>query len=125
MISQALVEEVKRLLGQGELSQRKVATLTGVSRASVGAIASGRRPDYPVRCNPDACEEALPQGPAERCPTCGGKVYMPCRLCRVRTIKAKEREEARRRTATGWCSSREIGSQMRRSERSIARHESG
>jgi hypothetical protein len=101
MIPQMLVTEVKRLLAQPGLSQRKVALMTGVSRASVGAIAAGRRPDYPERCNPDDCAEEIPQGPAERCPTCGGMVYMPCRLCHVRAIKSKEREKARLRTEAG------------------------
>ncbi len=98
MIPPTVVAEVKRLLTQPGLSQRKVAAITGVSRASVSAIAAGRRPDYPSRCNPHD-EEDLPQGPVGRCATCGGMVYMPCRLCRVRSIKAKERERFRRRSA--------------------------
>jgi hypothetical protein len=101
MIPQSLVEEVRRLLTQPGVSQRRIAILTGVSRASVGAIAAGRRPDYPVRCNPDDSFEDIPRGPAERCHTCGGMVYMPCRLCRVRTIKSKERDQARLRATSG------------------------
>lgn len=97
MISPARVAEVKHLLAHSGLSQRKVAQLTGVSRASVGAIASGRRPDYPTRCDPADGEEEIPSGPAARCPTCGGKVYMPCRLCRVRSLKSADRQESRRR----------------------------
>ena len=111
MIPPALVQEVRRLLAQPGLSQRKVAILTGVSRASVGAIAAGRRPEYPVRCNPDDTDDDFPQGPAERCPTCGGMVYMPCRLCRVRSIKSQEREQARQRA--GAASSWELASQRR------------
>ena len=83
MIPPTVVTEIKRLLTQPGLSQRKVAVITGVSRASVGAIAAGRRPDYPTRCNPHD-EEDLPQGPVARCGSCGGIVYMPCRLCRIR-----------------------------------------
>jgi hypothetical protein len=101
MIPPVLVAEVRRLLAQPGLSQRKVAQITGVSRASVGAIAAGRRPEYPDRCNPDDCEDEIPRGPAERCPTCGGMVYMPCQLCRVREIKSQEREKARMRAAAG------------------------
>ncbi len=110
MIPPILVAEVKRLLTQPGLSQRKVALLTGVSRASVSAIAAGRRPDYPQRCNPvEDDEDLLPSGPAERCPTCGGMVYMPCRLCRVRQLKAQERLEARTRMHAGsdWRTGRE------------------
>ena len=95
MISPTLVAEVKRLLKQPGVSQRKVAMLTGVSRASVGAIAAGRRPDYAHRCNPDDREGDMPQGPAERCPTCGGMVYMPCLLCSVRSTKSEERARSR------------------------------
>jgi hypothetical protein len=103
MIPPALVVEVKRLLAVPGLSQRKVATITGVSRASVGAIAAGRRPEYPPRCSPDDCDEEIPLGPAARCPSCGGMVYMPCHLCRVRSIKSREREQRMRSVAeTTW-----------------------
>jgi hypothetical protein len=104
MIPPAVVEEIKRLLTVPGLSQRKIALLTCVSRASVGAIAAGRRPDYPPRCNPDEDPDDLPQGPAERCRCCGGMVYMPCRLCCVRMLKAKDRERSRDRSrdASKW-----------------------
>ena len=105
-----LVAEVKRLLSQPGMSHGKVATMTGVSRASVGAIASGRRPDYPARCNPDEEEDCFPQGPAERCRTCGGMVYMPCRLCRVRSIKFGERSPPRVENQAGtWALERPGG----------------
>lgn len=100
MIAPERVAEVKRLLAETTLSQRKVSILTGVSRASVGAIAAGRRPDYPPRCKPDDADDGVPHGPAARCPSCGGLVYMPCRLCRVRAIKRREHEGAR---ARGGC----------------------
>jgi Helix-turn-helix len=101
MISPILVAEVKRLLAQPGLSQRKVALMTGVSRASVSAIAAGRRRDYPDRCNPTDDEDEIPRGPAERCPTCGGLVFMPCQLCRIRDIKAEERQRLRSRADAG------------------------
>jgi transcriptional regulator with XRE-family HTH domain len=89
MLAAAKVEEAKRLMIEGKLSQRKVAKLLGMSRATVSAIASGKRPDYEARRLALAVDEE-PSGPIERCPTCGGRVYMPCRLCRVRRLKARE-----------------------------------
>ena len=87
MIPASVVEEVKRLLAEGRLSQRKIARQTGVSRGSVGLIAQGKRPDYQPRR--DLKEDLLgPAGPPERCPSCGAMVYVPCRLCRLRELLA-------------------------------------
>src|SRR6185369_2834794 len=94
MLALARVKEVERLLAEGRLSQRKIARLLRVSRSTVSAIAAGRRPDYEARLAARA-SEFEPLGPIERCSGCGGMVYTPCRLCRVRKIK--EQEEARLR----------------------------
>lgn len=94
MIAPGMVEEIKRLLADGKHSQRKVAKLTGISRATVGAIANGRRPDYPPRA-PDE-DYYRPTGPPQRCRGCGGNVYPPCQLCHVRAIKANEESRRRR-----------------------------
>lgn len=88
MIAPSVVQEVRRLLAEGELSQRRIARMTGISRGTVGAIAAGRRPDYQsLRCAADD-EFPQPTGPPQRCPGCGGMVYMPCRLCRTRALQA-------------------------------------
>jgi transcriptional regulator with XRE-family HTH domain len=94
MISQEQVQAVRKLLADGRYSQRDVAKLTGVSRGTIGAIASGQRVDR-VRQPRERLEEPL--GPIVRCPTCGGRVHAPCVLCRVRNLKAEERAERRRR----------------------------
>jgi hypothetical protein len=60
-----------------------------VSREIVSAIATGRRPDY-VAGKFESDTQALPLGPVERCPSCGGKVHMPCRLCGVRLEQSRE-----------------------------------
>ncbi len=89
MIAAEAVAEIRRLLSEDRLSQREIARQTGVCRGSVGAIASGRRPDYESQPEPadDGPEE--PAGPPARCPGCGAKVYMPCVLCHMRTEMGK------------------------------------
>lgn len=100
MIGMAKVKEAERLLAVGNLSQRRIAAMVGVSRATVASIASGTRPDYEARLLA-RLEDNQPLGPLARCGGCGGMVYMPCRLCHVRAIKALEQEvlRARRRDA--------------------------
>jgi transcriptional regulator with XRE-family HTH domain len=83
MIASETVAEVRRLLGEGKHSQREIARLMGISRGSISAIASGRRPDYESLGQAEQ-EEWQPDGPPARCPGCGGMVYLPCLLCRVR-----------------------------------------
>lgn len=94
MISPEKVAQVKELLARGDLSHRKIATITSISRATIGAIASGKRPDYENRPHPES-DAYLPIGPVARCPRCGGNVHLPCLLCHVRQIKAAERALAR------------------------------
>jgi transcriptional regulator with XRE-family HTH domain len=42
MIATTVVDEIRRLLRQGRLSQRKIASRIGVSRGTVNAIALGK-----------------------------------------------------------------------------------
>ncbi len=93
MLAESLVDQVFRLLSEGQMSQRKIALLTGVSRGIVGAIARGRRRlDLRPKC---ADDDDRPLGPPTRCRGCGGMVYMPCRLCRIRAILAIENRLAK------------------------------
>jgi hypothetical protein len=94
MIALAKVKEVERLLVGGKMSHRKIAKATGVSRATVGAIASVKRADYEAR-HLERAKEREPLGPLERCAECGGMVYKPCRLCRARKAKSQQEEIAR------------------------------
>jgi len=89
MLATGKVLEIEKLLAEGKLSQRKIAQRVGVSRGIVSAIARGTRPDYEARHQPSG-DVNEPLGDVERCPTCGGRVYMPCRLCHVRQVQAKE-----------------------------------
>ena len=95
MIAQAKINEIERLLAAGALSQRKIAKLVGTSRSVVGAIAAGTRPDYEARRREREENFPEPLGPLGRCPGCGGMVYNPCRLCRLRLFKDRELRLAR------------------------------
>ena len=91
MIRSSVVEEIQRLLRAGKLSQRKIARQVRVSRGTVGAIASQRRPDYEARRHRKEAEFEFPTGPAVRCPDCGAMTQMPCLACRVRALREKQR----------------------------------
>ena len=84
MIASPVVAEIKRLLSDRELSQRKIALRMGVSRGTVGSIASGKRPDYEARRRTRKDSFIAPTGPPVRCPGCGGMARMPCLACHVR-----------------------------------------
>ncbi|HBO45331.1 MAG TPA: hypothetical protein DD670_15660 [Planctomycetaceae bacterium] len=85
MIAPVVIDQIRRLLAERKLSQRKIAALVGASRGTVAGVARGDRPDYEaIRRKRQAQKDPLPRGPLVRCPTCGGKVYMPCRLCQMR-----------------------------------------
>ncbi|MBN2580891.1 MAG: helix-turn-helix domain-containing protein [Pirellulales bacterium] len=89
MLAPHLQEEIRRLLAAGKMSRRKIARLTGVSRGTVGLIAAGKRrgPVPPWEDDP-----ARPLEPPKRCPSCGGLVFMPCRLCRMRQVIEKRKQ---------------------------------
>ncbi|MGD0897968.1 MAG: helix-turn-helix domain-containing protein [Thermoguttaceae bacterium] len=86
MIAHGVVDEIRHLLDQGAMSQRKIARRLGVSRGTVNAIALGTRPDYLDRRD-ELGGFFPPAGPPRRCPGCGGMVFMPCLLCHVRAMK--------------------------------------
>lgn len=90
MIAPALVDQIRQMLTQGELSQRKIAQRLGISRGTVNAIAQGKRTSVPLwRHGSD--DYVPPAGPPRRCPGCGGIVLMPCLLCHVRAMKRRGR----------------------------------
>jgi hypothetical protein len=80
------VEKVRQLLA-GQVSIRAIARKLRLSRDTVQAIAHGRRHDPP---RPLDEEELKCLGPPVRCAKCGGMVYPPCSLCRIRAIKARQ-----------------------------------
>lgn len=89
MISSHVVAEVRRLLEEGRLSQRKIAQWTGVSRGTVNAIARDQHPDCEARRCRRTDAFIPPSGPPRRCPGCGGMVQMPCLLCQLRVIQRR------------------------------------
>ena len=97
MIAPKIVAEIRRLLDLKTHSQRRIAALLGVSRGTVAAIASGRRA---TTCRRTQCDDdpAEPSGPPARCPGCGGLVYMPCLLCRLRKTERRARPRDGRAT---------------------------
>jgi hypothetical protein len=101
MLPKAIVLEVEQLLAAGRLSQRQIARRLGLSRGSVALIAQGAWAGYSAPLHAD---EEQPTRPAQRCPGCGGRVYLPCRLCAVRRLKRRERERRARwqRALAAW-----------------------
>lgn len=92
MIAPKVIAEIRRLLDLKTLSQRQIGKLLGVSRNSVGTIAAAKRQNGDVwpepADNPDDPDEE-PAGPPARCPGCGGLVYMPCLLCKLRNERPR------------------------------------
>lgn len=86
MLSRHIVDQIKALLDQKQLSQRAIARRLGVSRGTVNSIATGRRIEAEI-----SDETLLHDRPPERCPGCGGLVYLPCLLCEIRQLKRLER----------------------------------
>jgi hypothetical protein len=85
MIAPSVIDSIRDLLADDRLSQRQIAQQLGVSRGVVAAVAEGRRPDYAaIRRRREESKQPVVLGPLRRCPTCGGMVHRPCRLCALR-----------------------------------------
>jgi hypothetical protein len=89
MLSADIIREVRRLLDEDELSQRSIAARLKVSRGLVGAVAQGDRLPREAQSRWAAMRGG--QVYPERCPGCGGMVYLPCRLCSTRSFSARHR----------------------------------
>jgi hypothetical protein len=76
-----MVREVEARLAQG-MPQRQIARELGVSRSTVQQILSGEWTGFREQ---EPLPEPIDDGAiTERCPGCGGMVYMPCRACQLR-----------------------------------------
>ncbi len=80
MLENKIVFKIRELLKRGDLSQRKIAKLFGVSNTTVSLIYQKRRKPYAPSVA-DLIKE--PSGPFVRCPICGGLSKMPCVYCQV------------------------------------------
>jgi hypothetical protein len=86
MLPTSLVHEIDRLLKAGKLSHRQIAKRLGISRSTIGAIASGRRGLHGM----DAIDKRRARTPSSaptRCSRCGYRVYLPCLICGARRVK--------------------------------------
>lgn len=94
MLPLSVIEETRRLLDEGGLSQRKIAAKLGISRGTVGAIASGRRGIYGRESvSRDPLSPDM-ESPPERCRSCGGLVHKPCVLCQARAYRRRQKRLA-------------------------------
>jgi transcriptional regulator with XRE-family HTH domain len=94
MLAASQITEIRQLLRQGRLSERKIARQCGVSRNTVARIAEINLRCRPVEETAATAEDADPLDPAEtprRCPGCGGLVLGRCRLCCARSRRAAHR----------------------------------
>jgi hypothetical protein len=89
MLARYLEELVWHLRFEEKLSYRQIARRLCVNRKTIARITRGKRFDpLPELSDPDDGIDA-PQVPPKRCPTCGGLIYPPCRLCQTRIIIQK------------------------------------
>lgn len=88
MLDNQKIREVMQWLDSGLHSQRSISRMTGVSRAVVQRIASGKRKEAetPVKAE---WEVDWNERSFERCPRCGALVRVPCMACIIREVAAK------------------------------------
>lgn len=82
MISDAQFDQIEQLLEEGH-TQRAIARLTGISRGTVHAIATGKRLKQGPGFQPKPCAP-------HHCPTCGALIDLePCVACHARGVAAE------------------------------------
>jgi len=119
MLTLTMVEEIDRLLKEGQLSQRKIAARLGVSRGTVSAIASGRRGLHGKDPSDGVARLGVSGAPAERCPRCGHRIYLPCLICLARQYRQSQKFL---RTAGGFGGPRRVArAQGRKSATRVSR----
>jgi hypothetical protein len=87
MLALSTVQEIDRLLAEGKLSHRRIAARLGVSRASVAAIANGKRGLHGRKAPVPGPQATSAAALAARCPSCGYLVYLPCLVCAARAYQ--------------------------------------
>lgn len=100
-LSQGKADTVKKLLKEG-LSHRAIQEKTGVARATISNVRSGRwdageRQLRKIKEGNEYKYPSLDSGPSGRCYECGATVYLPCHACWVRrqiVLEAKRRRKS-------------------------------
>jgi len=90
MIAEEKIREAETMLALGKMSQREIAKRTGLSRATIYLIAKGKRKIQIKTIDPDMLPESK-NGPPVRCRSCGAMVEMPCLLCHLKDLAARNR----------------------------------
>ena len=91
MLARSLVAQIHRLLVEGELSHRQIATRLHVSRGTVHNIATGKRGLHGVDPVADLVASVAGEPVAARCPECGHLVHLPCVACRAENYQIRNR----------------------------------
>lgn len=94
MIAAEVIEEVQRMLVTGKHSCREISRRTRVSRSTIERIAKGERLAH-CPTGDFAGTQIERSTVAERCPDCGGMVYLPCLPCDAKLFR--ERRQVMRR----------------------------
>jgi len=89
MISEERIAIAEQLILDEKLSQRQIAKQTGLSRATIGAIASGKRRIF--KRKPLLVIEHDKNSPHVRCPGCGLRVRLPCVRCLLQKYGKKQK----------------------------------
>jgi len=89
MLPLKVIEEIRQLVAEGRLSQRRIAEQLKVSRGTVWAISSGRRGIHGLESGSGASWLPHIEVSAERCRSCGGLVLKPCLLCQTRAYRQR------------------------------------
>ncbi len=97
MMPYGLYREVKRLLETNDLGKVAIGNKLGVTRQAVHRIATEKTVRQPPKrfrksTAPDGKKpkwapsypKPIQAGPVVRCPGCGQKTQMPCRVCETR-----------------------------------------
>ncbi|MGE0607535.1 MAG: hypothetical protein AB7O62_10605 [Pirellulales bacterium] len=96
MIPDYIIREIQQRLAGDRPSIRQIAQALGLDPATVRAVARGQLVPKQGELGLDGASQpddqlfpgvAQPLDPPRRCPTSGGLVYLPSRLCRVRRVQ--------------------------------------
>jgi hypothetical protein len=91
MLPLDVVLKIRRLLDEGELTYRAIARRLGVGRRTVQRIANSHRGLHGRERSGLRRRWPYERRTPTRCPSCGGLVFEPCRLCRLQRLETLDR----------------------------------